>query len=142
MTWQDTEKLVAGNYVLLQGDGDTADVFLAGEPLPVTTSSFGQPRVRFCFPVIQDGDLKVLILGARTTRKAVAVQDKLTDKAVRITRHGTTGNTQTYYDLALIDPTAEMIAARDAVTDAQRHDLLAATLAGPNLTAYDDGILF
>jgi len=127
--WDGTDEFIgAGDLLLLNEDGESTVVVLAGDIVALTTKgTFGETK-RVVVPVVTEDGLACLPIGARTYRKLRKVRDSIGKRAVEFVRHGAAGDTGTFYSVQVVDLPDTIAKARAEVKDADVKACVAAVL--------------
>lgn len=110
MAFEDVVKQMGGAaYLSLAEDDQSVTVMFLAEPEYREDVFRGGIVPRAIFPVmLADGGLYVWPVSKRTMLKVKGNWARLQDRPCEITRHGEKNNTDTYYEIRMLDPDPEM----------------------------------
>jgi len=104
MSWKDKVKEWGGGLVsFLSEDGECITFVVAGEPTLIHSTFKERKTERIGAPIITDDGFSLLIMGKRLACKLSKYEDKFTDNAFIVVRHGEKGDITTTYDIHTLE---------------------------------------
>lgn len=102
--WKETMKdLAGGDLTFLSSDGECILFVVADAPVVLTGKFKGKEQTRIGCPVITDEGFVLFITGTRVGRKLSKFEDRFSDTAFMVVRHGVAGDINASYDVTPID---------------------------------------
>jgi len=118
MSWQDKAKEWGGGDVsFLSEDGEVVCFVVCGEPQLLISKFKGTPTERIAAPIVTLEGFSLLVIGKRLFRRLSKHEKKFKDSAFMVIRRGESGDSNTKYELTVIDDertTANLFTTRDA----------------------------
>jgi len=102
--WKETMKdLAGGDLTFLSSDGECIIFVIADTPVILEGKFKGKVQKRVGCPVVTDEGFLLFITGTRVARKLSKFEDRFTDTAFMVVRHGVAGDINATYDVTAID---------------------------------------
>ncbi len=92
-----------GDLTFLSSDGEVIMFVVCDDPILLEGKFKGNVQERIGCPVVTDEGFVLFITGKRVARKLSKFEDRFSDTAFMIVRHGESGDINAKYDVSVLD---------------------------------------
>ena len=92
-----------GDLTFLSSDGEVIIFVVVADPVLLEGKFKSNPQERIGCPVVTDEGFVLFITGKRVARKLSKFEDRFSDSAFMVIRHGVEGDINSKYEVAILD---------------------------------------